>query len=168
MYQTEPDFKLKLSHKCCTKLKKEPARNYETTNNRPICITGMTKEESGERTTISCIITDSKTGNVKRFHPLSVITKDNVGFIQWYIDTRKIELCELYYPPFNFKRTGCKGCPFSLDLQEQLYVMAEHLPQERKQCEIIWGKVYQEYRKIGYRLNKPDLFDLEFIPKPFL
>jgi 3'-phosphoadenosine 5'-phosphosulfate sulfotransferase (PAPS reductase)/FAD synthetase len=153
MYQKEEDFKLKISKKCCSKLKKEPLAKYEKIAERFIAITGMTKEEGGQRRNLSCIITDTKTGKIKRFHPLSVITEENVGFIDWYIAERKIQLCELYYPPFNFKRTGCKGCPYSLDLQDQLYTMACYLPEERKQCEIIWGKVYDEYRRIGYRLE---------------
>ena len=153
MYQINEDFKLKVSKKCCSKLKKEPMANYEKESNRFIAITGMTKEEGGQRINLSCIITDSKTGKIKRFHPLSVITEENISFIDWYIAERNIKLCELYYPPYNFKRTGCKGCPYSLDLQNQLYIMAVYFPEERKQCEKIWGKVYDEYRRIGYRLE---------------
>lgn len=153
MYQINDDFTLKVSKKCCSKLKKEPMANYEKESNRFIAITGMTKEEGGQRINLSCIITDSKTGKIKRFHPLSVITEENISFIDWYIAERNIKLCELYYPPYNFKRTGCKGCPYSLDLQTQLYIMAIYFPDERKQCEMIWGKVYNEYRRIGYRLE---------------
>lgn len=162
MYQIEDDFKLKISHQCCYKLKKEPMAKYERQSKRYIAITGMTKEEGGQRRNLSCIITDSKTGNVKRFHPLSVITQENVEWVDWYIAEKNIELCELYYSPYNFKRTGCKGCPFSLDLQEQLDVMSVLLPAEKKQCEIIWKPVYNEYRRIGYRLrkeNQPSLFE---------
>ena len=75
----------------------------------------------------------------------------------------RIKLCKLYYPPFNFERTGCKGCPFALDLQKELDVLGELLPNERKQCELLWKPVYEEYRKIGYRLRKKNeflLFDL--------
>lgn len=60
------------------------------------------------------------------------------------------------------KEQGVKGCPFSLDLQEQLDIMAVLLPAEKKQCEIIWKPVYEEYRRIGYRLrkeNQPSLFE---------
>lgn len=60
----------------------------------------------------------------------------------------------LYYEPFCFKRTGCKGCPYSLDLQMQLTTMALLLPKERAQCELIWKPVYDEYRRLGYRLTK--------------
>ena len=34
--------------------------------------------------------------------------------------------------------------------------MEELLPNERKACEAIWKPVYEEYRRIGYRLRKKD------------
>ena len=73
---------------------------------------------------------------------------------EWFIKKFDVKLCRLYYPPFNFKRTGCKGCPFAIELQEQLTTMATYLPNEREQCEIIWEPVYKEYRRIGFRLTK--------------
>lgn len=157
-YNFSPEFKIKVSDKCCRKLKKEIADKWAVENKRPIKITGMRKEEGGLRTSHNtCTVFDE--GKLLKFHPLQPITDD---FISWYIAERKIELCELYYPPFNFKRTGCKGCPFSLDLQEQLDLMSVLLPAEKKQCEIIWKPVYEEYRRIGYRLrkeNQPSLFE---------
>ena len=92
-----------------------------------------------------------KDKNVKKFKPLNPISDD---FEEWFINKHQIKLCKLYYPPYNFKRTGCKGCPFSLDLQKQLDIMEELLPNEKKQCELIWKPVYEEYRRIGYRLKK--------------
>lgn len=88
--------------------------------------------------------------SLKKFHPLLPVGD---SFVEWYIQKQNIKLCELYYEPYNFKRTGCKGCPYSLDLQNQLLIMAAYLPEERKQCELIWGKIYEEYRRIGYRLD---------------
>lgn len=148
-YNFTPDFKIKVSDKCCRKLKKEVADKWAEENKRPIKITGMRKAEGGLRTSHNaCTIFDE--GNLLKFHPLQPLEE---SFIDWFIAERKIELCELYYPPFNFKRTGCKGCPFSLDLQNQLYLMAVYFPEEKKQCELIWGKVYNEYRRIHYRLE---------------
>lgn len=149
-YQYEDDFKLHISDKCCYKLKKEIAHKWQRDNSKSITITGMLKEEHGQRNSITCIVTDTK-GNVKKFHPLSVVTKE---FEDEFIKRNNIQLCKLYYPPFNFKRTGCKGCPFSLDLQLQLDIMERLLPNEKKQCEILWKPVYDEYRRIGYRLKK--------------
>ena len=68
--------------------------------------------------------------------------------------THTIALCKLYCQPFNFKRTGCRGCPFALDIEEQLEIMELYLPQERKMCEFIWKPVYEKYRELDYRLKK--------------
>lgn len=38
--------------------------------------------------------------------------------------------------------------------KEELEVMELYLPAERRQCEILWKPVYEEYRRIGYRLKK--------------
>jgi len=158
MYQFSPEFNIKCSSKCCMKLKKEPIHKWEKENNRFIAITGMRNSEGGERASIKgCILTD-KSGKLTKFHPL---IKVNNEWENWFIEKHNIKLCDLYYPPYNFKRTGCKGCPFSLDLQQQLDTMAIYLPTEKKQCEIIWKPVYDEYRRINYRLeNKVSIFDL--------
>ena len=148
-YQFTEEFKIKISDRCCYKLKKDVIKSWQKENDKNITMTGMRNAEGGLRSSHhNCVIL--KDEKVVKFHPLLPVEET---FVDWYIAERKIQLCELYYPPFNFKRTGCKGCPYSLDLQDQLYTMACYLPEERKQCEIIWGKVYDEYRRIGYRLE---------------
>ena len=160
MYQIKDDFKLNISHKCCYEFKKKPIVEYQKQSGRNIPITGMMREEGGQRTTLNCIVTDSKSGKVKKFHPMAVLSSD---FENWYIKEKGIKLCELYYPPYNFERTGCKGCPYNRYLQKSLDTMERLLPQEKKQCEMIFKPVYAEYRRIGYRLrkedNQPSLFD---------
>ena len=150
-YQFTSEFKIKCSDSCCMKMKKEPVKKWQKENNKTIALTGMRKEEGGQRASLKgCIVTD-KDNKIVKFHPLLVVDEE---FENWFIEKNNIKLCKLYYEPFNFKRTGCRGCPFSLDLQEQLTIMETYLPNERKQCEIIWGPVYKEYRRIGYRLCK--------------
>ena len=137
--------KLKINDVCCSKLKKEPSKKWAKENNKKITITGMRKEEGGSRLMLGCI-----TNKGTKFNPLVVVSEE---FEEWFIKTYNIEICKLYLPPFNFKRTGCKGCPFALNLQKDLDVMEKYLPAERKQCEIIWKPVYDEYRRINYRLK---------------
>ena len=149
LYQYDESFTLNISDKCCYKMKKEPIHEWEKQNNKKIAMTGMRKAEGGQRANIArCVIT--RGGKIVKFHPLLVV---NDAFEQWFIDKYQIKLCKLYYPPFNFDRTGCKGCPFALHLQDQLNKMELFLPNERKQCEMIWKPVYDEYRRIGYRLK---------------
>ena len=48
------------------------------------------------------------------------------------------------------------SCPKMLRFQfkeRDLDIMREFLPNEYKQCWLIWGYVYNEYRRIGYRLH---------------
>lgn len=84
--------------------------------------------------------------------------------MEWFIKEYDIKLCELYYPPYNFKRTGCKGCPYSIQLQEQLDTMEMFLPKEKQQCEYIWKPIYEEYRRLKYRLNnsKEQLLNFDY------
>lgn len=156
-YNFSDKFTLKVSDKCCYKLKKEPVEKWTIENNRPVSITGIRHDEGGLRQSVtSCtVFYDDTCKNLKKFHPLLPLPD---SFIDEFIQEYNLELCKLYYPPYNFKRTGCKGCPYSVDLQNQLDVMAVYFPAERKQCEYIWKPVYTEYRRVLYRLE-PTLFD---------
>lgn len=149
-YQFTPEFKIKCSDNCCRKMKKEPVKKWEKANDKHIAITGMRNSEGGERASIKgCILID-KSGNLTKFHPL---IKVNNQWEEWFVNTKHIQLATLYYPPYNFKRTGCKFCPFSLDLQEQLEIAYKYFPEEAKQGEMIWKPVFDEYRRLGYRLK---------------
>ena len=154
LFTEEHKLPFKVSSDCCRKLKKEPAKKWEKQNNRHIAITGMRASEGGQRMRIDkCILTD-KNGNIKRFHPL---IKVNDEWENWFVNnsthTHTIALAKVYCQPLNFKRSGCKFCPFSLDLEEQLEKAYRFLPNEAKQAEMIWKPVFDAYRKLGYRLK---------------
>lgn len=153
-YNFTKEFKLHCSDKCCYRLKKEVAAKWQKENEKNIILTGMRKGEGGQRASIGCIVVEKD--KLKKFHPLLVVSEE---WEEMFIKENNIKLCKLYYPPYNFKRTGCKGCPFSLDLQHQLDIMKELLPSEYKQCISLWKPVYAEYRRIGYRLEKRNLFN---------
>ncbi len=44
-YQFEQDFKIKISKKCCDKMKKEPIHKWQRENNKPYGIVGLMKDE---------------------------------------------------------------------------------------------------------------------------
>lgn len=150
LLQFSEDYKFKVSAKCCHYLKKEPFKRYQRESGRTIFMTGMRKEEGGQRTHLTCIITD-KNGNIKKFHPLVKVDED---WENEFIKRNNVKLCKLYYPPYNFKRTGCRFCPYALELENQLEVAYRLLPNEAKAGELIWKPVFDEYRRLGYRLHK--------------
>ena len=151
MYQFTESNKLKISDKCCVKLKEEPLINWSRNNKKGIAIIGIMQEEGGRRTQSTCLRFSGK--KLKKFQPLVPITKD---WEEWFIKTYNIKICDIYKEPYNFKRTGCKGCPFAINIQNELDTLQKYFPNERKQCEIIWKPVYEEYRRLGYRLRKND------------
>lgn len=152
-YQWNENFRLKVSDKCCHELKKKPLENYLKESEKKTAILGLRKGEGGRRQTIqNCVFFEKGTNNLKKFYPLLVCDDE---FIKQFVNEFNIKLPDIYK---YLKRTGCKGCPYSPDLQYQLDIMSSYYPNERKQCEMIWNPVYEEYRRIGYRLQNT-LFD---------
>ena len=145
---------MKISDRCCYEFKEFPIKEWEIANNKPHKILGLMRAEGGRRATSKCKA--FKNGKLS-FSPLAVVTKE---WEEWFINENHIELCKLYYPPFNFERTGCKGCPYNIQIQEELDALEKHLPEEKRQCEYLWKPVYDEYRRIGYRLKSEEQLKL--------
>lgn len=148
-YQFESDLPFKISDQCCVHLKENPIKEWCELNGKRYGILGITGDEGGRRNRAQCM--RFKDGKFINFQPLAIVSKE---WEDWFLNRYDIKLCKLYYPPYNFKRTGCKGCPFNSKLQKDLDTLAMYFQAERKQCEIIWKPVYEEYRRIGYRLRK--------------
>lgn len=149
-YQFTPDFKLKVSDLCCKRLKEDPLRKWQMEHGKPYSIVGLLREEGGRRIKANCLAIYK--GKLRAFQPLVAVTK---AWEDWFIETYNVEISPIYKAPYNFYRTGCKGCPFAREIQEELDTLQQFFPTERKQCEMIWKPVYDEYRRLGYRL-KPD------------
>ena len=153
-YQFEEEIPLKISNECCNKLKKEPFTKWQKENNKPYKITGERIAEGGLRASHGgCLVID-KNDVLKKFKPLNPMKDD---WMEWLINEYNIKLCNLYYEPYNFKRTGCLACPYNTKIKDNLKVLYEQLPSEYKMAKGLWKPVYDEYIKIGYRLKEyPD------------
>lgn len=150
-YQFEQDINLKISNKCCDKLKKEPFNNWQLDNDKPYKITGERIAEGGLRASHGgCLVID-KDKKLKKFKPFNPMKDD---WIEWFIKKYNISLCKLYYEPYNFKRSGCVACPYNIKIQDTLNTLNELLPNEYRKATLLWKPVYDEYIKIGYRLKK--------------
>lgn len=132
-------------------MKEEPLKKWSKENGKPYTILGLSRAEGGRRITTQCIAWKNK--KYMSFSPLAKVSKK---WEEWFIQEFNIKLCELYYPPFNFERTGCRGCPFNVNLQRELTTLEKYFPNERKACEIIWKPIYEEYRRLNYRLTKEE------------
>lgn len=140
-----------ISDVCCKRMKKDPINKWQKENGYKYAIIGVMAAEGGQRHGATCLA--FKRGKLKAFQPLAPITKE---WEDWFIDKYNVRLCDIYKPPYNYERTGCKGCPFNKYLQTDLDTLEQYFPNDRRQCELIWKPVYDEYRRIGYRLKKTD------------
>lgn len=156
LYQFTSDNKLKISDMCCYRMKEEPLDKWAKEHKKEYGITGIMQDEWGRREKSSCL--SFKSGKLNFFQPLVPITKT---WEEWFITNYGIKICDIYKPPYNFERTGCKGCPFALHLQEELDTLEKYFPNERKQCEAIWEPVYAEYRRLKYRLKDAPTIQIE-------
>lgn len=147
-YQFTDAFTMKISDKCCVRLKEEPLDMWRKENGKQYAITGVMRAEGGRRVNAQCLTFVS--GKFAFFQPLVPVSKE---WEDWFIDWYNVTICDIYKEPYNFPRTGCKGCPFAPGVQHELDVLEKYFPNERKQCEAIWKPVYDEYRRIGYRLK---------------
>lgn len=101
LYQFDERGKYNYSNQCCYKLKKDLMHKWASDNKRRITLTGMRQEEGGNRARLGCTIFQD--GKLRKFHPLIIVDE------KWeneFIEKNNIKLCRLYYPPFNFIRTG--------------------------------------------------------------
>lgn len=153
-YQFEKEMPFKISDKCCKRLKTEPIREWQKQNGKKYGILGLMQEEGGRRENAQCLA--FRNGKLKNFQPLVAITKE---WEDWFIKEYDIEISDIYKPPYNFVRTGCKACPYGLELQHELDILGEYFPIELKQCEAIWQPVYEEYRRLGFRLRKDETIE---------
>ena len=54
-YQFEEDFKLRISDKCCKRLKEDPVKKYQKDNKKPYGILGLMRSEGGRRFNAHCL-----------------------------------------------------------------------------------------------------------------
>lgn len=146
--QFDDRYKLKISDKCCVNLKEKPLEAWGRENKKPYTILGIMRTEGGRRERATCLSFKGK--KLWAFKPMVSLNEE---WEEWFIKEFNIKICDIYKPPYNFTRTGCKGCPFALKLQNELDTLEKFFPAERKQCEAIWKPVYEEYRRLGYRLK---------------
>lgn len=136
--ENKPGFKI--SNKCCDVSKKKAL--YETIENSGCdlqCV-GLRKAEGGVRGAIKSCYIEGKA--IKKFLP-----------IFWLTDKDKEEYEKTFnivhsrcYTEYGLKRTGCVGCPYNLDWEEDMKAIEEYEPQLAKACKNVFGKSY-EYQK---------------------
>jgi 3'-phosphoadenosine 5'-phosphosulfate sulfotransferase (PAPS reductase)/FAD synthetase len=144
MVLNPPTFKI--SDKCCQYSKKEAAKNYHKKYNIDLTMTGVRKAEKGQRADAhkSCFSRHDK-GKPDEYRPLFWFKKqDKIDYDEFF--EIKHNRC---YTVYGMDRTGCGGCPFGKDFEEELLIMKKFEPKLKKAAEHIFKESYEYTR--GYR-----------------
>lgn len=141
MIQNPPSFEI--SNKCCKYAKKNVAYKAIKELNYDLNIIGVRKSEGGARASA-----------YKNCFDESGDTFDNYRPLFWYKDSDKEEYCKHYkisyskcYTGYGLTRTGCCGCPFGRDFEEELKVIQEYEPKLYKAVNNIFRDSYEYTRK---------------------
>lgn len=138
-----PPIDILISDDCCDWGKKKPAYKYKKENAIELSLQGIRKAEGGARATRykSCFSDDIK--GVAEYRPIFWYTN---GDKEAYEDTYNITHSKCY-GCYGLKRTGCAGCPFGNDFEQELEVIKEYEPKLFKAVNNIFSKSYEYTRK---------------------
>lgn len=140
LIQNPPHFEI--SNKCCQYAKKNIAHQLVQYGDYDLNIIGVRRSEGGVRSTAykSCF---SETEEYDNYLPLF-----------WYKDSDKNDYVETYgienskcYTEYGLSRTGCAGCPYGRDFENELDIINHYEPKLYKAVNNIFGDSYECTRK---------------------
>lgn len=154
MVKNPPRFRI--SNKCCHYAKKMTAGQFKQKEKFDLNMYGVRKAEGGARRSAYKTCFSSGDKGCDEYRP-----------IFWYLsDTKKIYE-EHYnithsrcYEGYGLKRTGCAGCPFGQNFEEELKIMQEYEANLYKAVNNIfkesyeYTRAYREFAKEQRRIKK--------------
>lgn len=136
-----PTFKI--ANKCCEYAKKKPAHQLDKMNNVDLKCIGVRKAEGGMRSTA-----------YKNCYSVYEDKQDEFRPLFWYTDSDKIYYEQHFsvehskcYTEYGLKRTGCVGCPYGRDFENELEIVQKYEPKLYKACMNVFGESYEYTRK---------------------
>lgn len=150
MVSNPPGFYI--SNKCCHYAKKAVVKNFMKNNKANLNIYGVRKAEGGARSTAYKNCFTNNDGEADEYRP-----------IFWYKEEDKKAYEKTFnithskcYTEYGLERTGCAGCPFGRDFENELEVIEKHEPKLYGAVNKIFKDSYEytrKYREFAARMN---------------
>ena len=141
MVENPPTFKI--SNKCCYYAKKLPASNYTESQDFDLDCVGIRKAEGGIRASRHPNCFTNKDEGANKYRPLF-----------WFSDADKSEYEKHYnikhsdcYEVWGMTRTGCAGCPYGKEFEDELRLAEKYEPKFHKAMLKVFGESYEYTRK---------------------
>lgn len=132
-----------ISNKCCYHAKKYPAKRFMKNNNIQLEIIGVRRGEGGIRSTSykNCFTNNNREHD--QYRPIFYYTNADKAS---YDETFNVTHSECYRK-YGFTRTGCAGCPYNPNFEEDLKKIEQHEPKLYKAVNNIFADSYEYTRK---------------------
>lgn len=141
MISNPPQFRI--SNMCCHYAKKLVAKHAKEKFDCDLSIVGVRKAEGGARSSAYKSCFSENDGKADEYRPLF-----------WYKNSDKEEYDRHYgivhskcYTEYGLPRTGCAGCPYGRDFEEELRVIEKYEPKLFVAVNNIFGDSYEYTRK---------------------
>lgn len=144
-----PDFKI--SNKCCHFAKKLPAKMFMNSNECDLNCIGIRRAEGGVRQTryTSCY-SASISLNPDEYRPLFWMSDDDKKEYKKHYEISYSDCYEIW----GMQRTGCAGCPYAQNFEQELELAKEYEPKFYKAMMSVFGDSYNYTRRfLEFRKN---------------
>ena len=139
--ENPPDFKI--SNQCCNFAKKNLSKRFNEENEIDLNVVGVRRSEGGVRAT-----------RYKSCFSLNDDAQDEYRPLLYFTDNDKAEYKEHFnvkysdcYEVWGMKRTGCAGCPYGRQLDNELDLIEKYEPKLHKAVNNIFKNTYDYTRR---------------------
>ena len=147
--------KFKISPKCCKGAKKDTIHDYIKNREYGLSCTGVRRSEGGARATAYKNCFSEYEDKIDQFRPIFWYKKDTKKLYEEFFNIQHSKC----YTKYGLERTGCCGCPYGKDFEEELKIMKKHEPKLYNAANYIFKDSYKYTRayikfKKNMRRNK--------------
>lgn len=152
MIQNPPWFKI--SNKCCKYAKKDVAKDFNKHNYVDLNVTGVRKSE-GVRATAYKNCFDKNDIGYDNYRPLFFFTDEDKEYYKQFFDVEYSDCYEVW----GMKRTGCVGCPYGLNLKQELSLCEQYEPKLAVAIKNVfkdtykYTEMYKEFQANSQKIN---------------
>lgn len=144
--------KFKISNECCHYAKKLVAEKFKINNKIDLSIVGVRKSEGGARATAykNCFTAD--VNGTDEYRPIFFYSNETKQVYEQHFNVCHSNC----YTKYGLKRTGCAGCPYGKDFEQELEVIKKYEPRLYVAVNNIFGQSYdytRAYNKFKKKLK---------------
>ena len=141
MVANPPQFNI--SNKCCHYAKKLVAKHYKEKEKFDLNMYVVRKAEGGARRSAYKTCFSSNDGGCDEYRPIFWYLADTKNVYEMHYNIQNSRC----YSEYGLKRTGCAGCPYSKNFEDELNAMRQYEPQLYKAVNTVFSESYEYTRK---------------------